>query len=141
MRPALLALLLCLLAAGCGAQGDATLDAGPGFTTTTPAAIAADVEAGRVLLVDVRTDGEWTAGRAPQAVHIPLAEVADRLDEIDRLRGDRPVAFICRTGRRSAQASRAAVEGGLDDVVNVDGGMGAWLRAGLPLVPPGGRVA
>jgi rhodanese-related sulfurtransferase len=125
--------LLALVAGGCGADAE--------VRAVAPSELAADVAAGRVLLVDVREDGEWRAGRAPRAVHVPLAELEGRLDELDRRRGDRPLAFVCRTGRRSAQAARLAVEAGLDRVLDVRGGMGAWVAAGLPLVPPGGRVA
>ncbi len=91
--------------------------------------------------MDVREDGEWAAGRAPGAVHVPLAQLEGRLGELDRRRGERAIAFVCRTDRRSAQAARLAVEAGLDDVLDVRGGMGAWARAGLPLEPRGGRVA
>jgi rhodanese-related sulfurtransferase len=52
----------------------------------------------------------------------------------------RPIAFICRSGRRSAQAAQIAADAGVAGVINVDGGMGAWADAGLPLVPEGGTV-
>jgi len=133
MRALTVLLALALLVAGCGADAE--------VRAVAPQDVAADVAANRVLLVDVREDGEWAAGRAPGAVHVPLAELEGRLDELDRRRGDRPLAFVCRTGRRSAEAARLAVEAGLDDVLDVQGGMGAWVRAGLPLVPRDGRVA
>jgi rhodanese-related sulfurtransferase len=132
-----LLLLLAVLAVPAALAGCGTED----VRTVTAREISADVAAGRVLLVDVREDDEWAAGRAPEAVHVPLGEVAERLEELDRVRDDRPIAFVCRTGRRSAEAARTAVEGGLDDVLHVEGGMGAWVRAGLPLEPPDGRVA
>jgi rhodanese-related sulfurtransferase len=110
------------------------------FVTVTPAEIAPRLVAGEVFLVDVREDEEWEAGRASFATHIPLAEVGDRLDEIREGAAGRPVAFICRSGNRSAQASQTAVDGGVTDVINVDGGMGAWVDAGLPIVPADGTV-
>ena len=73
----------------------------------------------------------------PKATFTPLAR------ELPRLRAraaGRPIAFICRTGRRSAEAVRLAADAGIAEVVNVDGGMSAWAAAGLPLVPAGGRV-
>lgn len=113
---------------------------GGSFVTVTPAAIAPRLVAGEVFLVDVREDAEWQAGRASFATHVPLAEVGDRLDEIREGAAGRPVAFICRSGNRSAQASQTAVDGGIADVINVDGGMGAWVEAGLPIVPEDGVV-
>ena len=114
--------------------------AAPAFKTTTPEAIGDRVAAREVLLVDVREDEEWQAGRAPDAVHVPLAGVEGRLDEIGERAAGRPVAFICRTGRRSAEAAQTAVDGGLDGVINVDGGMEAWAQAGLPLRPRDGEI-
>lgn len=111
------------------------------FPTVSPAQVAPDVRAGRTLLVDVREDREWQVGRAPGAMHVPLADVERRLGEIRARARGRRVAFVCRTGRRSAQAAAIAVAGGLVRVLNVDGGMSAWVRAGLPLVPRDGRVA
>jgi rhodanese-related sulfurtransferase len=54
--------------------------------------------------------------------------VARRLNEVRR---DRPVAFVCRSGHRSAVAARWAARQ-RDDVATVAGGMDAWLAAGLP---------
>lgn len=108
--------------------------------TVTPEAIAPRAASGEVLLVDVREDEEWDAGHAPDAVHVPLATVADRLDEITEQADGRPVAFICRSGNRSAQAAQIAVDGGVQDVINVGGGMGAWASAGLPIEPEGGSI-
>lgn len=152
MRSYRLALLLGTVAlagaAGCG--GDDMPAVRPAAETTseraapatvTPAQIAPRVRAGDVLLVDVREPGEWEAGRAPRALHVPLADVERRLGEIRTRADGRPVAFICRTGRRSEQAAKIAAFGGLTDVTNVDGGMSGWVEAGLPLVPRDGRVA
>jgi rhodanese-related sulfurtransferase len=136
------------LAAGCSEEATKRAD-GPSAptrttassTTSTPAAIAPRAATGEVLLVDVREDGEWEAGRAPGAVHVPLGDVERELPRLRARAAGRPIAFICRTGRRSAEAVRLAADAGIAEVVNVDGGMSAWAAAGLPLVPAGGRVA
>lgn len=113
----------------------------PTFRSVKPADVAEQVRSGEMLLVDVRTDHEWDAGHAPQAMHVPLSEVKERIGEIERAAADRPIAFICRTGSRSAEAAAIAVTEGMDDVHNVVGGMTAWVEEGLPLEPPDGRVA
>lgn len=151
MRTVLLALAIAptILLAGCGDPEGNSSETGrarpaspePTFQTVEVDDVAEEVEAGEVLLVDVRTDEEWQAGRAARAMHVPLDEVEERLDEIDRAAGDRPVAFICRSGRRSAEAAGIAVGAGIEEVVNVDGGMQAWVDEGLPLDPAGGTVA
>lgn len=113
----------------------------PTFDTVKVEEVAEEISAGDALLVDVRTDEEWDAGHAPRAMHVPLDEVEQRIDEIEEAAAGRPVAFICRTGRRSAEAAAIARAEGLEDVRNIDGGMEAWVDAGLPLEPEDGRVA
>lgn len=100
-------------------------------------AAAALVESGDALLLDVREHDEWRAGHAPQAVHIPLGELAQRFKELPR--GQRIVA-VCRSGGRSARATESLRGAGLN-VDNVGGGMKAWEKEGLPLEPSHGRVA
>ncbi len=89
--------------------------------------------AGRLVLVDVREDGERSRGFAPGSRHLPLGELRQRLGELPT---DRPIAFICQSGRRSAMATTAARRAGLD-ARNVSGGMSAWERHGLDTTTPG----
>lgn len=87
-------------------------------------------------LLDVREDYEWDAGHAEGALHIPLGELPDRLEELDP---DEDLLVICRTGGRSARAAQWLVAHGYS-AFNVAGGMDAWLTAGLPLVAEGGQT-
>ena len=89
---------------------------------------AADLPADAVLL-DVREDDEWQAGHAPDAVHIPMTELADRLDDLPEAT---PLYVICRSGGRSARVTGYLNANGWD-AVNVAGGMGAWSAAGRPM--------
>ena len=86
------------------------------------------------LMVDVREADEWAAGHAPNAVHIPLAELPARLDELPET--DDTVPIVCRMGGRSARAVQWLVQQGFD-VSNVEGGMLAWQRAGKQLAADG----
>lgn len=85
---------------------------------------------GQLQLVDVRERDELTEARVPGARHIPLGQLDRRIGELERRR---PVAFLCASGSRSAIAARAAVNAGFD-AANVEGGVQAWAREGLPLV-------
>ena len=85
-----------------------------------------------VVIVDVRQPVETRSGTVPGAVLIPLSEFGRRLDELPR---DRPILTICRSGHRSPLAARQLKQAGYD-ITDVDGGMMAWERAGLPIVPP-----
>jgi len=91
---------------------------------------AAGALTGELELIDVREPRELAEVRVQGARNIPLGEVGGRLSEFGA--GSR-VAFLCRSGSRSARAVAAARAAGLD-AVNVDGGVIAWARANLPLV-------
>ncbi len=98
-------------------------------TDIDPAGAVALLDAG-ALLLDVREEDEWNAGHAPQAVHVAMGSVSDRLDEIP---SDRTVVCICRVGGRSGAVATALAGAGYD-VRNVDGGMLAWESAGYAVV-------
>jgi rhodanese-related sulfurtransferase len=101
-----------------------------------PASAAERLSAGAVVL-DVREDEEWAAGRIPGALHIPIGELAVRQAEIPR---GRPIVAVCRSGSRSAFVTEALLGAGYE-AANLAGGLEAWKGAGLPLDPPDGFVA
>ena len=98
-----------------------------------PEVMSTDLPAGAFLL-DVREDDEWTAGHAPDAVHVRLGELGVRAGELPP---DRQVYVICRSGARSAYAAQALAAGGLN-TVNVADGMTGWAVAGRPMVSEDG---
>ncbi|WP_251316253.1 FAD-dependent oxidoreductase [Flintibacter muris] len=58
---------------------------------------------GSVTLLDVRTVGEYSAGHIDGFLHIPVDELRERLDEVER---GKPVYMICQSGLRSYIACR-----------------------------------
>jgi rhodanese-related sulfurtransferase len=90
-----------------------------------------------LLLIDVREDYEWEAGRVPGSQHIELERIAS---DAQTITSDRPVAFICLMGARSGMVAQAFRRAGYD-AYNVDGGFAAWFDAGLPTEPEGAFVA
>jgi len=85
-------------------------------------------------LLDVREPDEWQAGHIAGAQHIPLGELRERLAEVPK---DRTVLAVCRSGQRSEAATRGLRTLGYT-VENLEGGVTAWKRAGLPLEAEGG---
>ena len=75
-----------------------------------------------VVVLDVREHDEWRAGHIEGALHIPLAELPGRVDDLS---GAQQVLVVCKVGGRSAQAAAFLQACGLD-VVNLVGGMRAW---------------
>lgn len=74
-------------------------------------------------LVDVRTPGEYSAGHLPDAVNIPLAELQRRAPE--ELSAEDTIVVYCRSGARSAQATRILSGLGIERVHDL-GGMHRW---------------
>lgn len=79
------------------------------------------------LILDVRSGDEFAAARIPQAQHIPLSDLHQRLAELESHRG-RPIVVSCRTGARSAKACMLLKKNG-HDAYNLRGGLRAWLMA------------
>ena len=86
---------------------------------------------GAVTLVDVRNPGEWSAAHIEGAQHIPLGRLSERLAEIPR---DKPIVLQCAAGARSMIGASILKARGVDRVINLIGGFGAWSGAGLPSV-------
>jgi rhodanese-related sulfurtransferase len=105
----------------------------PAVAEVDPAEALRLASAGAHLL-DVREDDEWQAGHAPEAVHVAMGSVSERIDEVPT---DRTVVCICRVGGRSGAVAGALAQAGYD-VRNLAGGMLAWEAAGLPVVADGG---
>ena len=87
-------------------------------------------------ILDVREPEEWRAAHIPGAIHIPLGEFEQRLGELP---SDQPLVAACRSGSRSADATRLLRRRG-HDAANLAGGIKAWQRARLPIEPPEGEV-
>ncbi|MCX9145991.1 rhodanese-like domain-containing protein [Erythrobacter sp. WG] len=99
----------------------------------SPEALWAQIEAGKVRVIDVRTREEAVAGVIPEAEHIPL----DRFDpaKLD-LSDGRKVVLYCRSGRRSEIAAEKLAAFTGQPVEHLAGGMLSWEAAGLPIDKP-----
>jgi rhodanese-related sulfurtransferase len=94
-----------------------------------PARAAEMIDGGEAEVVDVRRDWEWEAGHLANARHIEVNELTANAESISR---EQPVIFVCRSGSRSGMAAEAFREAGWD-AYHVEGGLRAWVDAGLPL--------
>lgn len=87
--------------------------------------------AGNMRLIDVRTDAEIARGYIEGAEKLPLHLLPLRLSEFN---GSAPTVFYCQSGGRSGQAAAFVAAQGVKDIYNLQGGIMAWARAGLPFV-------
>jgi len=85
------------------------------------------IEAGWFVL-DVRSDGEWAAGRIPHSTHMPLAEVVSGVGS----RVIEPVLVVTSDGGKGWRVAQYLKQEGIE-AGNLLGGMLAWELAGLPV--------
>lgn len=84
------------------------------------------------LVLDVREPHEYAEVHAQGALLVPLAQLKARSNEF-RAFENKPVVLICRSGQRSAVAAEMLAQQGFKQVHNVQGGIIAWEKAGLPV--------
>ena len=84
------------------------------------------------LLLDVRETKEYEGGRLPNAMHLPISQLASRGSELAGMTS-RPVVAYCARGSRSAMAARALAKLGFKEIYSLRGGINAWRQAGLPI--------
>lgn len=76
----------------------------------------------KLNIVDVREDEEVVMGKIPGAKHIPLGQIPERLNELDK---KEHYYMVCRSGGRSGNACMFLAQNGYQ-VTNMAGGMLAW---------------
>jgi adenylyltransferase/sulfurtransferase len=102
----------------CGVPDDA------GIRELSPQELKSKMDSGESFeLVDVREPFEYEIAHIDRAKLIPLGEIEDRLDELNR---DQPIVIHCHSGMRSAQAVRLLQQHGFTDIYNLKGGIDAW---------------
>ena len=100
-----------------------------GVPTTTVTDLPEDA-----TVLDVREDDEWAAGHVAGALHIPMGQVPQRLEDLP----EGQLHVVCRSGGRSRRTAEWLQRNGYD-VVNVEGGMAAWAEAGRDMVSESGQ--
>jgi rhodanese-related sulfurtransferase len=98
----------------------------------TPLQLTQMINRGKTVVVDVRSADEFAAGHLRDAKHIPLADLANRIGELDKSK-NRTVVVVCQTGARADKAARQLQAAGFEDVYALEGGQAAWIAAGLPV--------
>jgi rhodanese-related sulfurtransferase len=76
-----------------------------------------------VVVLDVRTPEEYQDGHIPNAILIPLQELENKLNDLDK---EEPYLVVCRSGNRSAQASEILTSNSFANIYNMAGGMSDW---------------
>lgn len=75
------------------------------------------------LVLDIREPWELALARLPMTIDIPMFQVPDRLDELDRAA---EIVVMCHHGSRSRQVGAFLQQNGFRRVINLTGGIDAW---------------
>lgn len=104
-----------------------------GFKAVRPAALTELINRGNALVVDLRAAGDFEKGHIPGAKNVLPSQFDP---ENKRLAAARalPVVLVCKDGQASAGAARRLKKAGFEQVYVLDGGIGGWQQADLPLV-------
>ncbi len=89
-----------------------------------------NAKAGDLTLVDVRGQEEYI-GELGHVTNSSLVTLDTLMDHIDDIPKNKTVVFICRSGRRSANATAIAKDNGFESAYNMKGGMLLWNEMGL----------
>ena len=84
------------------------------------------------VFLDIRDDGEYSGGHIPEAIHIPIKQLPERIAELNKHKNC-PVIAYCRSGNRSNGAGSILKKHGFENVYNLNGGIAAWQKSSLPL--------
>ena len=88
-----------------------------GYRSPATLAKAGELISNGAAVVDVRTPGEFASGHHPGAVNIPVGEIRHQLGQLGAK--EKPVVLYCRSGSRSALASRVLKGAGFSNVIDL----------------------
>lgn len=145
-RRPLLAVLLGVVLATAACAGNGPTASPSSADTVSPTSTAAAGPVSPAEFADVIADEDVTVinVHVPDAgsiegtdAAIPYDQIRSRSAELPQDLGA-PLAVYCRSGRMSAEAVATLRDLGYTDVVELRGGMDAWVADGRELLPPAG---
>ena len=126
IAPLLILIAFFIFSTSCSAGGE--------YTNISPEQAKEMLASGDsdLLLLDVRTKGEYKEGHIKGAKLIPVQVLSGMIDEITDYR-EKKVIVYCRSGKRSLKASSLLQEKGFKTIYNMDGGIKKWGRLGYDI--------
>ena len=101
--------------------------------------LRARIDAGEdIALIDIRSDAEVAQGVLPDSEHLAMHLIPLRMHDLPK---DKDVVLYCRSGARSYHACNFLGQQGIDNVINLRGGIIAWARQGYEIAAPQKRRA
>jgi len=115
-----------LFLTGCGSSSASVTNQGAGEFAKT-------ITDSSVVVLDVRTPGEFMTGHITNAINIDVEGMQFK-SEVSKLDKSKTYAVYCHSGRRSVIAVNKLKDAGFTNLFNLTNGIQDWQGAGLPLV-------
>ena len=103
-----------------------------GFKSVSPAQLTQLINRENALVVDVSPIGDFEKGHIVGSKQVAMSQLDPESKLLAKAK-ELPVALVCRNGMQSSQAAKRLVKAGFSRVYLLDGGIGAWQGAELPL--------
>ena len=97
-----------------------------------PAALTALINRDNALVVDLRPQADFEKGHIAGARNVQMSQFDPENKQLAAARS-LPVVLVCKAGQTSSGAAARLRKAGFERVYVLDGGIGAWQQAGLPL--------
>jgi len=126
--------LLWIGFASCGQkQNDKSTDQDSASVISLISATELDKVNDQILLIDVRTPGEFASGHIENSINIDYKSdnFKDLIGELDK---NQEVYVYCKVGGRSGRSAKILKDMGFEKIYDLDGGINAWEKEGLKMV-------
>jgi len=104
-----------------------------GFKGLGPSALTALVNRDNALVVDLRPQADFEKGHIPGSRNVQMSQFDPENKQLAAARS-LPVVLVCKAGQISSGAAARLRKAGFERVFVLEGGIGAWQQADLPLV-------
>lgn len=103
-----------------------------GYKAVAPADLAALVNRENALVVDLRPIADFEKGHVAGAKNVTPSQFDPENRQLAAAKA-LPVVLVCKAGQTSGDAAKRLHKAGFERVYVLDGGIGGWQQAGLPL--------
>lgn len=103
-----------------------------GYKAVSPSQLTQLINRENALVIDVSPLNDYEKGHVVGSKHVAMSQLDPESKLLAKVK-ELPVAIVCRNGMQSAQAAKRLVKAGFKNVHLLEGGIGAWQGAELPL--------
>jgi len=104
-----------------------------GFKALRPAELTVLMNRENALVVDLRPSADYGKGHIPGSKNVQMSQFDPESKQLAPAK-ELPIVLVCKTGSTAGDAAKRLKKAGFANVFVLDGGIGSWQQADLPLV-------